>query len=199
MAKFGTTKYIVRQPIKDLQGAILGYEIRYTGENAGYNGEDGQDFSAGETIYNFLTQASDNSLKGALNFMTFTTNLLMKQTPKLFAPGELVIEIGESVILHPLAMRFVERYRQEGYSIAVKDFQFSPKFISNLRQFDYVMIDLPHVEDAAVRRLAEMVHSMDKKCVVTGVDTEELYQKAFIATKNPSCKCWMKSRLVSKF
>ena len=187
MAKFGTTKYIVRQPIKDLQGAILGYEIRYTGENAGYNGEDGQDFSAGETIYNFLTQASDNSLKGALNFMTFTTNLLMKQTPKLFAPGELVIEIGESVILHPLAMRFVERYRQEGYSIAVKDFQFSPKFISNLRQFDYVMIDLPHVEDAAVRRLAEMVHSMDKKCVVTGVDTEELYQKAFILGADAMC------------
>ena len=31
MAKFGTTKYIVRQPIKDLQGTVLGYEIRYTG------------------------------------------------------------------------------------------------------------------------------------------------------------------------
>ena len=46
MAKFGTTKYIVRQPIKDLQGTVLGYEIRYTGENTGYNGEEGQDFSA---------------------------------------------------------------------------------------------------------------------------------------------------------
>ena len=44
-----TSKYIVRQPIKDLQGTVLGYEIRYTGENTGYNGEEGQDFSAAET------------------------------------------------------------------------------------------------------------------------------------------------------
>ena len=180
MANMAQTKYIVRQPIKDLQGTVLGYEIRYTGENAGYSGETGQDFMAAETIYNFLTQASDKTLKGALNFMTFTTNLLMKQTPRLFAPEELVIEVGESVVIHPLAMRFVERYRQEGYSIAIKDFQFAPRFISNLRQFDYVMADLRHADDASVRRLAEMVHSMGKKCVVTGVDTEELYQKAFI-------------------
>ena len=187
MANMAKTKYIVRQPIKDLQGTVLGYEIRYTGEDAGYNGENGQDTAAAETIYNFLTQAGDTTLKGVHNFMTFTTNLLMKQTPKLFAPEELVIEVGESAIIHPLAMRFVERYRQEGYAIAVKDFQFSPRFISNLRQFDYVMIDLPHVEDAAVRRLSEMVHSMGKKCVVTGVDTEELYQKAFILGADAMC------------
>lgn len=180
MAKTTRTKYIVRQPIKDLQGTILGYEIRYTGEDYGYNEENGQDFLAAETIYNFLTQAGDKTLKGKLNFMTFTTNLLMKNTPKLFAPEDLVIEVSESAIIHPLAMRFLERYHQEGYSIAVKDFQFAPRYISNLRHFDYVMADLQHADDSGVKRLAEMVHSMGKKCIVTGVDDEELYQKAFI-------------------
>ena len=180
MAKIARTKYIVRQPIKDLQGTILGYEIRYTGENYGYNEETGQDFLAAETIYNFLTQASDKTLKGGLNFMTFTTNLLMKNTPKLFAPEDLVIEVSESAIIHPLALRFLERYHQEGYAIAVKDFQFAPHYITNLRHFDYVMVDLHHAEDAGVKRLTEMIHSMGKKCIVTGVDDEDLYQKAFI-------------------
>ena len=180
MAKIARTKYIVRQPIKDLQGNTLGYEIRYTGENYGYNEETGQDFMAAETIYNFLTQAGDKTLKGGLNFMTFTTNLLMKNTPKLFAPEDLVIEVSESVIIHPLAMRFLERYHQEGYSIAIKDFQFAPRYISNLRHFDYVMVDLHHAEDDSVKRLTEMIHSMGKKCIVTGVDDEDLYQKAFI-------------------
>ena len=180
MAKIARTKYIVRQPIKDLKGNTLGYEIRYTGENYGYNEETGQDFMAAETIYNFLTQAGDKTLKGGLNFMTFTTNLLMKNTPKLFAPEDLVIEVSESVIIHPLAMRFLERYHQEGYSIAIKDFQFAPRYISNLRHFDYVMVDLHHAEDDSVKRLTEMIHSMGKKCIVTGVDDEDLYQKAFI-------------------
>jgi len=179
MAKIAKRKYIVRQPIKDLQGATLGYEIRYAGENTGYGGENGQDFMAAETIYNFFTQSSDNSVQARLNFMTFTTNLLMKNTPKLFAPESLVIEVGESVIIHPLAMRFLERYHQEGYAIAVKDFQFAPWYISNLRQFDYIMVDLPHEEEESIRRLVGMVHDMGKKCVFTGVDDEELYQKAF--------------------
>ena len=110
MAKATKSKYIVRQPIKDLQGATLGYEIRYTGENTGYGGENGQDIMAAETIYNFFTQSGDpSSAKSRLNFMTFTTNLLMKNTPKLFAPETLVIEVSESVIIHPLAMRFLER------------------------------------------------------------------------------------------
>lgn len=175
------TKYIVRQPIKDLQGGLLGYEIRYTGENAGYGGEAGQDFLAAETIYNFFTQSGDKTGGAGLNFMTFTTNLLMKNTPKLFAPETLVIEVTESVIIHPLAMRFLERYRQEGYAVAVKDFQFAPRYITNLRQFDYMMIDLNHVEDTkSVQGTIEMVHSMGKKCIATGVDTEELYQRAFI-------------------
>lgn len=180
MAKTAKSKYIVRQPIKDLHGSTLGYEIRYSGEDTGYGGENGQDFLAAETIYNFFTQSGDPSTAhGRLNFMTFTTNLLMKSTPKLFAPETLVIEVSESVIIHPLAMRFLERYNQEGYAIAVKDFQFSPRYISNLRQFDYVMVDMKHPEDdASIKRLTGMIHDMGKKCIFTGVDNEAAHQKS---------------------
>lgn len=180
MAKRSVSKFIVRQPIKDLQGNILGYAIRYAGEDTGYDSESGQDFAAADAIYNFLTQGGENSLKGALNFMTFTTNLLMKQTPKLFAPDELVIEVDESVVIHPLAMRFIERYRQAGYKVAVKDFQFSQRYIGSLSQFDYIKINLQNTTDSSLRNTVEMAHSMGKKCIATGVDTEELYQKVFM-------------------
>lgn len=180
MAKRSVSKFIVRQPIKDLQGNILGYAIRYAGEDTGYDSESGQDFAAADAIYNFLTQGGENSLKGALNFMTFTTNLLMKQTPKLFAPDELVIEVDESVVIHPLAMRFIERYRQAGYKVAVKDFQFSQRYIGSLSQFDYIKINLQNTSDSSLRNTVEMAHSMGKKCIATGVDTEELYQKVFM-------------------
>ena len=187
MASNAKGKYIVRQPIKDLQGTLLGYEIRYTGENTGYNGESDQEQAAAETIYNFFTQSSQRSVGTGLNFMTFTTNLLMKNTPKLFAPEALVIEVSESVIIHPLAMRFLERYRQEGYAVAVKDFQFAPRYISNLRTFDYVMVDLHHAEDNGLKGLIEMVHSMGKKCIATGVDDDDLYQRAFILGVDAMC------------
>lgn len=173
-------KYIVRQPIKDLHGKNLGYEIRYAGETKAYDTSDGggQDFAAADAIYSFLTQNTDKSLKGAMNFMTFTTNLLMKQAPKLFNSNELVIQVDDSVIIHPLAMRFVERYSREGYKVAVNEFQFSPRYISILDRFDYIKINFRSTSDPSIRNIVEMAHSMGKQCIATGIDDEILYQRA---------------------
>ena len=171
-------RYVVRQPIKNLHGEVLGYEIRYTGENAGYAGENGQDFIAADAIYNFLTQTTDKSLSGGLNFMTFTVNLLMKHTPRLFRPEDLVIQIDDNVIIHPLAMRFVEKYSEAGYKVAVNEFQFLPRYVSKLDRFDYIRINFRTTTDSAIRNIVEMAHEMGKQCVATNIDTEELYQKA---------------------
>ena len=175
------SKYIVRQPIKDLQGKILGYEIRYAGEDKAYDGgERGNDFAAADMIYSFLTQNAGKALKDGVNFMTFTTNLLMKQAPRLFTPGDLVIQVDDSVIIHPLALRFVERYAQNGYKVAVNEFQFSPRYISLLDKFDYIKINFKTTSDSPIRSIVEMAHGMGKKCVATCVDDEDLYQKTFV-------------------
>ena len=95
------SKFIVRQPIKDREGVIIGHEILYHGENQAFSGDSGtssNDYAAADTVYSFLTQNSNKALKGTLHFMTFTTMLLMKKTPRLFAKSELVIQIDDSVI-----------------------------------------------------------------------------------------------------
>ena len=172
-------KYIVRQPIKDMNGKIMAHEIRYAGENSAYDIE-GQDFAAADTIYSFLTQNSTKVLKDTLSFMTFTSNLLMRQTPKLFNPGTLVIQVDDSVIIHPLAMRFVERFAKAGYKIAVNEFQFTPRYIALLDKVDYIKINFQITADTSIRNTVEMAHSMGKLCIATEVDNEELYQKAFV-------------------
>ena len=60
------SKYIVRQPIKDAENRIIGYEIQYYGENQAFSGGDGpgaSDFAAADTIYNFLTLNTDKLLR----------------------------------------------------------------------------------------------------------------------------------------
>ena len=126
------------------------------------------------------TQNAGKALKDGVNFMTFTTNLLMKQAPRLFTPGDLVIQVDDSVIIHPLALRFVERYAQNGYKVAVNEFQFSPRYISLLDKFDYIKINFKTTSDSAIRSIVEMAHGMGKKCVATCVDDEDLYQKTFV-------------------
>ena len=76
-------KYIVRLPIKDKDGLIIGYEVLYHGANQAFGAskENSSEFAAADAIYNYLMQNTDKLFRGSLNFMTFTTTLLMKKTP----------------------------------------------------------------------------------------------------------------------
>ena len=176
------SKYIVRRPIKDTDSRVIGYEILYHGENRLYGSMDSgsrtNEFAVADTIYSFLTQNTEKSLKGSLNFMTFTVTLLMKKVPRLFEKSDLVIQIDDSVIVHPLAMHFVRQYKREGYKIAVNEFQFVPRYLSMIDQIDYIKLNVQTMSDVALHNILEIAHGMGKHCVATEVDTEALYQKA---------------------
>ena len=175
-----SNRYIVRQPIKNAKGVIIGHEILYCGENQAFTSEVGgaNEYAAADTVYSFLTQNGGKGIKGSLNFMTFTTMLLMKKTPKLFDKSELVIQIDDSVIIHPLSMHFVKQYAKEGYKIAVNEFQFAPRYLALLDSIDYIKINMSQVSEAALKNTLEIGHSMQKKCIVTHVETKEQHDLA---------------------
>lgn len=172
-------KYVVRQPIKNARRQIIGYEILYHGENEAYGaGPNRNDFAAADTIYNFLTENVEKSLKDSLNFMTFTTTLLMKKAPHLFEKQSLVIQIDDSVIIHPLAMHFVQQYAKEGYKVAVNEFRFAPRYISMIGDIDYIKLNFQTTAEASLKNIIELAHSMGKQCIATEVHNEELYNLA---------------------
>ena len=176
-----SNKYIVRRAIKDLDSYILGYEILYHGENQLYGSIDSgakvNEFAAADTIYSFLTQNTEK-IAGSLNFMTFTTTLLMKKVPRLFHKDDLVIQIDDSVIVHPLAMHFVQMFAKEGYKIAVNEFQFAPRYLSMIDQIDYIKLNFKNMSDVSLHNVIEIANSMGKRCIATQIDDEALYQKA---------------------
>lgn len=174
-------KYIVRQPIKDAAGGIIGNEILYHGANQAFSSDSSTssaEFAAANTIYNFLTQNSPKVLKGTLNFMTFTTMLLMKKTPRLFDKADLVIQIDDAVIIHPLSMHLVQQYVREGYRVAVNEFQFTPRYLSLLDDIHFIKINGKSSSEITIRNTVEVAHSMNIKCIVTHIDDEKLYQRA---------------------
>ncbi|MDE6281572.1 MAG: HDOD domain-containing protein [Oscillospiraceae bacterium] len=174
-------KYIVRQPIRDHEGSTIGYEILYHGANQAFSSDSSTssaEFAAANTIYNFLTDNSPKVLKGTLNFMTFTTMLLMKKTPRLFDKNDLVIQIDDAVIIHPLSMHLVRQYANEGYRVAVNDFQFTPRYLSLLDDIHFIKINAKNASEVTIRNTVEIAHSMNIKCIVTHVDDPHTYQRA---------------------
>lgn len=196
-----SSKYIVRQPIKDPEGKILGYEILYHGDNQAFSSDhssSANDFAAADTIYSFLTQNTARVFKGSLSFMTFTTTLLMKKTPKLFDKSELVVQIDDSVIIHPLSMHFVQQFAKEGYKIAVNEFQFAPRYLALMDNIYYIKLNIQTSSDANMRNIVEIAHSMNKKCIVTNIETEEHYRKAIAMKADALEGSYVAERLTNK-
>ena len=171
------SKYMVRQAIKDKDSRVLGYEIMYSGGEA-YAGENASDAPVAQVVYDFLMQNTEKGLKDSRTFMTFTSSLLAKKTPHLFKNSNLVIQIDDSVIIHPFAMHLVKQYYDEGYEIAVNDFQFMPRYLGMLDYIAYIKIDLSSMSKNTAESIMGVANSMNKKVIAVGVHTKEIYDFA---------------------
>ena len=169
--------YIVRLPIKDRNNHVIAHEIVYSGDREGYGTDDSfSEMAAADAVSQFLTQA--NIDKKVPSFMTFTASLLAKQIPSLFAPDDLIIQIDDNVVIHPLSMQFIKQYEQEGYRIAVNDFQFSPRYMALIDKIDYIKINGADTAVQAMHDMIDVAHSMGKSCIVDHISNEKLYQQA---------------------
>ena len=174
--------YIVRQAIKDLQtDEIVGYEFLIQ-EDQGSLYNPSADSVAANTMVAFLSENSDRIFKDRKTFMTFTPTLLFRNTPKIFDKDKVVIQIGDNIIIHALAGILISKYRDEGYSFAINDFQFTPKYFSILEHADYIKMDISNKMDEeqmrSVSNVVDMAHGFQKKFIATGVNSKEVYDCA---------------------
>lgn len=171
-------RYIVRQPVKDAEDNVVGYEILYDNSHEAMAQQGVSDYVAADAIYNFLNDNSDKLFRDSVSFMTFTPTLLFKNTPKLFDRKRLVVQIEDNVIVHPMATRIVQRYQEEGYRIAINDFQFNTRYFGMMDYADIVKLNIADNTEAWLTNMVEMAHSMNKKCIATKIDSKEVYDIA---------------------
>lgn len=174
-------KYVTRQPIKALEeDKIIGYEVLFQKDyDALYTNSD---VAAADTIAGFLMQNTESLFHDKLTFVTFTPSLLFRNTPKIFDKDKLIIQIEDHVIIHPLAPTIIKKYIKEGYTFAINDFQFSPKYFSMLDYVTYVKVDISNKREGRERisldNLINTMRGFEKKCIATGVNTKEDYDLA---------------------
>lgn len=174
-------KYVTRQPIKALgEDRIVGYEVLFQKDYDALYGN--SDVAAADTIAGFLMQNTESLFHDKLTFVTFTPSLLFRNTPKIFDKDKLVIQIEDHVIIHPLAPTIIKKYFKEGYTFAINDFQFSPKYFSMLDYITYIKVDISNKREGRERisldNLINTMRGFEKKCIATGVNTKEDYDLA---------------------
>lgn len=169
--------YIVRQPILDLKKNVAGYEILYQQDESSLYGE--IDYTAASAIETFLNQLdSEKFLSGKMAYFTFTPNLLLKNVPKIFSPKKLVVQIEDNAIVHPLAHRIIYRLKKQGYRIALKNFEFSPRYFGIMDVVDIIKIDFTDYENRSIANIINIGKSMDKEIIGYNINCNQAYEKA---------------------
>lgn len=174
-------KYVTMQVIKDAaDGKLMGQEVLVQFDREGlYNSDE---FAAADAITNFLVQNTDKIFNGRKVFITFTPALFFRNTPRLFDKDSLVIQLEDNVMVHPLAMMAIRKLHGEGYSFAINDFQFSPKYFTYLEYTDYVKLNVHDknnpTQKISMENIVRMVGGFHKKCIATGIESKEDYDLA---------------------
>ncbi len=166
---------VVRKPIKEAgTNNIMGYEIKFQA-GSGDLYERG-DYSSADAMISFLTQNSDKIFCDKPTFLTFTPSLLFRNLPRMIEKDKLVIQIEDNLIVHPLALPIIKKYRADGYKFAINDFQFSPKYMGMLEYMDYVRVNIGGTsgkERESLNHVVEVAKAFGKICVATGVDSKD--------------------------
>lgn len=173
--------FVVRQALKSKENdEIIGYEIMLQSDNDSlYNSTDSM---AADTISSFLMQNSEKLFNDKLTFLSFSPTLFFRNIPKMFDPKKLVIQIDDSILVHPLALGMIKKYKNQGYCLAIQDFRFSPKYFSSLDWIDYAKIVIENLDNdqhvTSMKNSVQVLHSFGKKCIAVGVNSKDSYDFA---------------------
>ena len=171
-----TQPYIVKQPIHNRDNELYAYEILYVeDESVGVPSDDAAAANAIETL--LMQFQSEGFLEDKIAFVNLTPGLLLRNVPQTFDPGKLVIQIDEDVLLNPLAMKLVKKYRKQGYKVALKGFEFNSRYLSALDCVDMIKISFKQ-GTASKDSIVEIANGLGKDIVAFNLDDESTYQTA---------------------
>ena len=169
-------KYVVRQPILDNKKEVYAYEILWRDDSEHM---ERADITAANAIDDFFYELNNQKfLDGKTTFITFTPNLLLKNIPKMFTSSSLVIQIDDSVLVHPLARKIIYRFKKQGYQVAICDFEFAPRYFSILDIVDYIKVNFANQSETSIRNIVNMGANMKKSIIAYNVNTPETYDLA---------------------
>lgn len=170
--------FIGRQPIFDRKLKVIAYELLYRHADVDRAIISDFDAASSEVVVNSLIDVGLDRLVGhAKAFCNFTRGFLIKGAGVSFAPGQLVVEVLETVRPEPEIFAALEQLARGGHQIALDDFVLTDETQQLVQYADIVKVD---VLAQSRSQVASQVHRLrkikDLKLLAEKVETHEDFQ-----------------------
>ena len=177
-APAGTREVVVgRQPIVDVAGEVVGYELLYRSAGPAATTRDGEQMTA-EVLLSALTIGVDHLVGDGLVFCNADRGVLVGATPVTLPPERTVIEVLESVAIDADVVRGCADLVERGFQLALDDFMWVEGAEQLLEMASVVKIDVLAMSRDEVVELVARCRAFDVLLLAEKVETDEQLQWA---------------------
>ncbi|MCK6448271.1 MAG: HDOD domain-containing protein [Planctomycetes bacterium] len=184
---------LARQPIFDRDQRVASYELLFR-DTVSHEARVGdQQAATAELVARALIDVGLDTLVGSRRaWINVSREFLVGRQWSTLPPQRIVLEVLESVTAEPE----VREARTAGFTIALDDFEITPRTVGLIPECDVVKIDCLQRDAADVRRAAKRLQPYGKRLLAEKVETREsfdacmeagytLFQGYFFARPSP--------------
>ncbi len=135
---------VARQPIFDLSQKVVGFELLYRSTAAATtaNGASSAVMASTTVVQAVLGIGLDRLCEGERVWLNFTREMVVERAWELLDPGQVVIELLETIEPDAEVTAACAEAKRKGYAFALDDFEWDPKWIPLLKEVRLVKIDV---------------------------------------------------------
>lgn len=164
--------YVARQPIFELGRGLYGYELLYR-RNSDVTHADGEHgYMSAEVISAALLGIGLGTVSnGSVAFVNFSKAQLIGESWTLFEPGQVVIELLESVEPNAETIDACRRMVDAGYRLALDDYVYSDATKPLLDYASIVKVDVLNRTPDELSKVAEQLSPLGVRLLAERVET----------------------------
>lgn len=171
--------YVARQPIFNKEKSLFGYELLFrNGRKNAFPDLDGNEATSQVLSNSFLAMGIEQMIGDAFAFVNFTRDLLVDRVPMLFPKERIVVEILEDVEPEEDVVLACREIKEEGYTLALDDFQYNPKLARLITLSDIIKFDIRATPLKTLPDLLKRLEKFKLRFLAEKVETHEEFRLA---------------------
>lgn len=169
--------FVGRQPIYNRELATVAFELLFrSGEENHANFADGDQATA-ELILNTFTEIGLEQVVGSVPaFVNLPENFILDGHAYLLPTDRVVLEVLEDVRPTDMVLSALSALRDEGYTIAIDDFVYSPELMPLVKLANIVKVDLPAITKDELPKHVAILRQHNVRILAEKVETQEEFE-----------------------
>ena len=172
--------FIARQAILDINLKTIGYELLFRDSLENVFRESSPEKATSKVILqNHILGNLVDVCCGKLAFINFDEFTLLQNSPLLFNPQDIVVEIIETINISDELIFNVSQLHKKGYQIALDDYDFSSKWDVFFPYISIIKVDIEQVSYQQILQLKNrlLLTKSQVKIVAERIEINEQFQK----------------------